>query len=204
VVGRYVHLRRTGRRYNGYCPFHDDRRTPSLVVFPESERWWCFGACHAGGDVFDFVMKAEGISFPEAVRRLGGGLPSPRRFPSPPPIEKKDVERPVSSDAHYALLTTAAEVYHAALLANPKALAYASSRGLDTDTVREFRLGFAARRLKCYLAFRSWSEELAADLGLIDPRGREWSRRCEAIPRMPSTWWGAPCLVFGAPSAPST
>ena len=60
------------------------------------------------------------------------------------------------------LLTTAVEVYHAALLANPKALAYASSRGLDGDTVRGFRLGFAAGRLKRYLAFRGWSDELAA------------------------------------------
>lgn len=184
VVGRYVQLRRTGRRYNAYCPFHDDRNTPSLVVFPEDGRWWCFGACNAGGDVFDFVMKAEGISFPDAVRRLGGGCLAPRRFPSPPPIEKKDVERHVLSDAHYALLTTAAEVYHAALLANPQALAYASSRGLDADTVREFRLGFAAGRLKRYLAFRGWSEELAADLGLIDPRGREWYRGRLVIPEV--------------------
>jgi len=184
VVRRYVQLRRTGRRYNGYCPFHDDRRTPSLVVFPESGRWWCFGACNTGGDVFDFVMKAEGISFPEAVRRLGGGRLMPRRFPPPPPIEEKDVGRPVLSDAHYALLTTAVEVYHAALLANPKALAYASSRGLDGDTVREFRLGFAAGRLKRYLAFRGWSEELAADLGLIDPRGREWYRGRLVVPEV--------------------
>jgi len=176
VVGRYVNLRRTGRRYVGYCPFHDDRCTPSLVIFPESGRWWCFGACNAGGDVFDFVMQAEGISFPEAVRRLGDGRLAPRRFPSPPPIKKGDVKQPVLDEAHYALLTTAVEVYHAALLASPKALAYASSRGLDGDTVREFRLGFAAGRLKRYLAFRGWSEELAADLGLIDPQGREWYR----------------------------
>ena len=181
VVGRYVNLRRTGRRYSGYCPFHDDRR-PSLVVFPESARWWCFGACNAGGDVFDFVMKAEGVSFPEAVRRLDGGRLTPRRFPPPPPI--KGGEQRVLSEAHYALLDTAVEVYHAALLANPRALAYASSRGLEAGTVREFRLGFAAGRLKRYLAFRGWSEELAADLGLIDPRGREWYRGRLVVPEV--------------------
>jgi len=186
VVGRYVQLRRSGRRYVGFCPFHDDRRTPSLVIFPESGRWWCFGACNAGGDVFDFVMQAEGVSFPEAVRRLGGGHLSPPRATPPPPIREKEkgIEQRVLCDAHYALLTTAVEVYHAALLANPKALAYASSRGLNADTVQEFRLGFAAERLKRYLAFRGWSEELAADLGLIDPRGREWYRERLVFPEM--------------------
>lgn len=174
VVGRYVHLRRAGRRYSGFCPFHDDRRTPSLVVFPESGRWWCFGACNEGGDVFDFVMKAENVPFPEALRRLDGALLSPRKAPPPPPIEGEGVEQRVLMDAHYSLLSTAVEVYHAALLANRKALAYVSSRGLDAGTVREFRLGFAADRLKRYLAFRGWSDELAADLGLIDSRGREW------------------------------
>jgi DNA primase len=185
IVGRYVHLRRSGRRYVGFCPFHDDRRTPSLVVFPESGRWWCFGACNGGGDVFDFVMQAEGVSFLEAVRRLGGDRCPPPSTTPPPPIRKRDQsKRRMLSDAHYALLTTAMEVYHAALLANPRALAYASSRGLDEDTVQEFRLGYAARRLKRYLAFRGWSDELAADLGLIDSRGREWYRGRLVIPEI--------------------
>jgi DNA primase len=185
IVGRYVALRRSGRRYVGFCPFHDDRRTPSLVVFPESSRWWCFGACNAGGDVFDFVMQAEGISFLEAVRRLGGEHLSPPSVVSPPPTKRRDEsKRGVLRDAHYALLTMAVEVYHAALLANPRALAYTSKRGLDEDTVRKFRLGFAAGRLKRYLAFRGWSDELAADLGLIDSRGREWYRGRLVIPEV--------------------
>ena len=185
VAGRYVHLRRSGRRYLGLCPFHEDH-DPSLVIFPESGRWWCFGACNAGGDVFDFVMQAEGVSFPEAVRRLGGGHLSPPRATPPLPIKEKGkgIEQRVLSDAHYALLTTAVEVYHAALLANPKALAYVSGRGLDGDTVREFRLGFAAGRLKRYLAFRGWSDELAADMGLIDSRGREWYRGRLVVPEV--------------------
>jgi DNA primase len=197
VAGRYVHLRRSGRRYVGLCPFHDDRRTPSLVIFPESGRWWCFGACNGGGDVFDFVMQAEGMSFSEAVRRLGDGhLAPPRAAPLPPIKQKeKDIEPLVLSDAHYGLLTTTVDVYHAALLANPRALAYAESRGLDIDTVREFRLGFAAGRLKRYLAFRGWSDELAADLGLIDSRGREWYRGRLVIPEVRGDPPRAICLV---------
>jgi DNA primase len=174
VVGRYVELRPSGQRYSGFCPFHADRKSPSLVVYPESGRWWCFGACGEGGDVFDFVMKAEDVEFPEAVKRLGGGSLSPRKFAPPPAVEEREADRPALSDAHYALLTTAVEVYHAALLANRTVLGYTSDRGLDADTVREYKLGFAQGRLKRYLALRNWSDELAADMGLVDAKGREW------------------------------
>jgi len=174
VVGRYVELRSSGQRYSGFCPFHADRKSASLVVYPESGRWWCFGACGEGGDVFDFVMKAENVDFPEAVKRLGGGLLSPRKFAPPAPVEERERERPTLSDAHYSLLTTAVEVYHAALLADRRVLGYTSERGLDADTVREYKLGFAQGRLKRYLALRNWSDEMAADMGLVDDKGREW------------------------------
>jgi len=91
-------------------------------------------------------------------------------------------------------------VYHAALLANPKALAYASGRGLDADTVREFRLGYAAGRLKRYLAFHGWSEELAADLGLVDSRGREWYRGRLVIPEV----WGDRAIYLVGRTVPGT
>ena len=55
---------------------------------------------------------------------------------------------------------------------------------MDADAVREFRLGFAAGRLKRYLAFRGWSEELAANLGLVDSCGREWYRGRLVVPEM--------------------
>jgi DNA primase len=184
VVGRYVQLRRSGHRYSGYCPFHDDRRSPSLVVYPEDGRWWCFGACNAGGDVFDFVMKAENVTFPEAVRRLGGGLLSPPRAKPPPPIEGGGPNKRVLTETHFAVLTMAVEVYHAALLASPQALGYVTSRGLDQSAVHEFKLGFAQGRLKRYLAFRNWPEDLAQDLGLLDPRGREWYRGRLVIPEV--------------------
>jgi len=137
-----------------------------------------------GGDVFEFVMRAEGVSFPEAVHRLGSGYLSPPMTTPPPPVRSRGEEQRVLTGAHYTLLTTAVEVYHAALLANPQALAYAASRGLDAGTVREFRLGYAAGRLKRYLAFRGWLEELAADLGLVDSRGREWYRGRLVVPEV--------------------
>jgi len=107
------------------CKSHagHDNHDPSLVVFPESGRWCCFGAYNDGGDVFGFVMQVEGVPFPEAVRRLGGGQLSPPGATPPSPLKERGVEERVLTDAHYALLTTAVEVYHAALLSNPLALA---------------------------------------------------------------------------------
>src|SRR5512135_1874890 len=65
-----VKLRRAGKNYTGFCPFHPNSRTPAFVVFPESGTWRCFGACNEGGDIFKFMMKKEGWDFPEAMRRL--------------------------------------------------------------------------------------------------------------------------------------
>lgn len=68
VVGHYVTLRPRGRNLSGCCPFHDDRQ-PSLVVYPEKQRFHCYG-CGVQGDVLDFLMRVESLRFPEAVRTL--------------------------------------------------------------------------------------------------------------------------------------
>ncbi len=67
-IGQSIKLRKSGNRFTGLCPFHSDRKTPSLVVYP-SQDWHCFG-CGAGGSVIDFVMKIENISVKEAIGRL--------------------------------------------------------------------------------------------------------------------------------------
>ena len=68
LIGRYVELRRAGRNWKGLCPFHSEK-TPSFNVNPDRQIFHCFG-CHEGGDVIGFLMKHDGLSFPEAVRNL--------------------------------------------------------------------------------------------------------------------------------------
>ena len=68
LVGRTVSLKRTGRSYKGLCPFHDEK-TPSFNVNPDRGTYYCFG-CQEGGDVFSFLQKSEGLSFPEALEML--------------------------------------------------------------------------------------------------------------------------------------
>ena len=81
VVARHVKLKRAGRELTGLCPFHNEK-TPSFTVSEEKGFFHCFG-CGAHGDVIGFVMRQEGLSFPEAVERLAGeaGLEVPKATP---------------------------------------------------------------------------------------------------------------------------
>ena len=60
IVSDSVALKKSGRNYTGFCPFHTNTKTPSFVVFPETQTWRCFGACADGGDIFSYVMKLNG------------------------------------------------------------------------------------------------------------------------------------------------
>src|SRR3989344_7460956 len=82
VIGEYVQLRRSGINLKANCPFHSEK-TPSFMVSRERGLWKCFG-CGEGGDVFAFIQKHEGLSFPEVLRiladRAGVTLPERRAF----------------------------------------------------------------------------------------------------------------------------
>jgi DNA primase len=87
VEGRGVTLQRKGKNWVGLCPFHEDRE-PSLVVNPEKQLWNCFGACSgnggkSGGDVFAFVARKDGVTFLEAMKKLGYEEPAHGVTPSP-------------------------------------------------------------------------------------------------------------------------
>lgn len=68
VAQSYVQLRRRGRTYTGLCPFHSEK-TPSFVVYPETQSFYCFG-CGAGGDVITFIKKINNVDYVEAVKTL--------------------------------------------------------------------------------------------------------------------------------------
>ena len=74
IIGSHVRLRRAGRNHVGLCPFHDEK-TPSFSVNAERGFFHCFG-CGAGGTVFDFVMKTEGLTFAEVAERMGRSVDS--------------------------------------------------------------------------------------------------------------------------------
>ena len=76
IIEEHVDLRHAGREYKRLCPFHREK-TPSFSVNEEKGVFYCFG-CGAKGDVFDFIMQLDGVSFPEARARLGIASTPPR------------------------------------------------------------------------------------------------------------------------------
>jgi hypothetical protein len=71
IAERYTKLRKSGSRYTGICPFHSEK-SPSFWVYPDTNRWYCYGACNTGGDVISLVMKAENIDFKSALTVIKG------------------------------------------------------------------------------------------------------------------------------------
>ena len=138
VIGKRVRLARRGRELLGLCPFHKEK-TPSFTVNEDKGFFHCFG-CGAHGDVIGFVMRDEGLSFPEAVERLAGdaGLALPARDPRAAAREKQRLSL-------FEVVEAAAKWFEAEL-AGPRgaqARRYLEGRGVDEATRATFRLGYA-------------------------------------------------------------
>jgi DNA primase len=139
IVGRKVVLKRkNASEHAGLCPFHNEK-TPSFTVSDKKGFFYCFG-CHEKGSAIDFVMKTEGLSFPEAVEKLANevGLPVPRAAPG----ERERAERASSLQG---AVEQAALWFHKQLRlpVGRGALDYLRGRGLSDDTIDDFRLGFS-------------------------------------------------------------
>ena len=142
VIGDYLKLRKTGaQNYTGLCPFHKEK-TGSFSVNATHGYYYCFG-CHEKGDVFNFVMKMESLSFPEAVRAVAtkAGIPLPKReFSSPEEAREAGLRRQLI-DIHEA-----ATQYFEAQLKSPEAARareYLTSRAVSAETIKTFRIGYA-------------------------------------------------------------
>jgi DNA primase len=135
-----VPLRKKGRYFTACCPFHSEK-TPSFVVFPDSQTWHCFGACGTGGDIFTYVQRRENVDFAEALRLLAekAGVQLRARTPEQRQHEAR-LERLRS------LLSEAARFYHQRLLNAPDAAEardYVARRGLSEATLAQFQIGYA-------------------------------------------------------------
>ncbi len=140
VVGRYVELQPTGSSFKANCPFHQER-TPSFYVWPDRQLWKCFGACGEGGDVIAFLMKAESMDFPEALRSLAaeGG------------VQLAYLARQRKRDEHeglYRLMGQAAAYFRQNLRQEydrnaQKARAYLAQRQISPAMVEAFEIGLS-------------------------------------------------------------
>lgn len=165
IIARRVKLTRRGREHVGLCPFHKEK-TPSFTVNEEKGFYHCFG-CGEHGSVIDFVMKTEGLTFPEAVERLAGA--AGMEVPVDSPEERERVRRRQSL---YDVVEAASVFFEKSLrMAEGKdAMAYLAGRGVDEAALRRFRLGYAPERrgaLKAELARDGITEQQMADAGLV-------------------------------------
>jgi len=136
VLQEYIQLRKSGANFKALCPFHNEK-TPSFMVSPEKQIWHCFG-CSEGGDIFGFVMKIEGVEFPEALRILAkkAGVELRREDPT---LQNKKTRL-------LDICKLTAAYYHKVLLESPKAefvREYLKSRQIDSDTTEQFKLGYS-------------------------------------------------------------
>jgi len=172
LVSETVQLRRSGKNYTGFCPFHENTRTPAFVVFPESGTWRCFGQCNEGGDIFKFVMKKEGWDFSEALHFLAerAGI----ELKPPTPDEQATAEE---HDALRQLLESAVTFYRHNLFNTPAggvALEYLrKQRGLKDEIIEAFGLGYAPDSWDAvtrYFLTKDYKEEDLLAAGLVSER----------------------------------
>lgn len=172
LVSETVQLRRSGKNYTGFCPFHTNTRTPAFVVFPETGTWRCFGQCNEGGDIFGFVMKKEGWDFSEALRNLAD-----RAGVELKPLTPQEQEALEEHDHLRELLEEAVAFYRHNLLhtsAGKPVLEYLhQKRGLTDETIETFGLGYAPNAweagLKHFLE-KGYSQEDLIACGLLSER----------------------------------
>ena len=141
LVSQSVKLRRSGKSYTGFCPFHTNTRTPAFVVFPDSGTWRCFGQCNEGGDVFRFVMKKEGWDFATTLRYLAEKAGVQLEAPTPERVAEEETHARIRG-----LLEDAVTLYRHHLTQTPAgkpAFDYLLKRGLTPATIELFGLGYA-------------------------------------------------------------
>lgn len=155
--------RRSGASWKALCPFHDEK-TPSFYIYPDEGRWHCFGACSEGGDVFDFLIQAEGLSFPEAVSDL-----ATRAGIALHPTNGGDGDTVKTKPLH-DVLAAASEWYGQQLLGQrgKPGRDFLAERQYDPQVaVREFGCGYAPDGgLLDALREQGWSDDVLVQAGL--------------------------------------
>jgi DNA primase len=185
IIGDYIKLKKAGaQNYAGLCPFHGEK-TPSFSVHATRQFYHCFG-CGVSGDVFSFVQKIENITFPEAVRLVAQklGIPLPKATYSSP-AEAKDAKL----RAQLLEAQERAATFFQECLKPPegaRAREYLQGRGLDAETIGQFRIGYAPDSgflLRDRLA-NEFSEEVLRESGLFSWK-QEDSRQSSVVGHQP-------------------
>ena len=162
VVGAYVKLEKAGANLKGLCPFHQEK-SPSFMVSPARGSYYCFG-CGAKGDIFSFVEQFEGLDFMGALKVLAdrAGVE----------IKKEDPSAKTERERLFKIMEFASLFYHKGLSESESAKEYLKKRGVEVQTIRAWRLGYAVsewRALYGYLISKGFTAEEMLKAGLVKP-----------------------------------
>jgi len=136
IVSRYLPLKKSGSNFKANCPFHKEK-TPSFTVTPSKGIFHCFG-CGKGGDVFSFLMEMESYGFAEAYQVLAkdAGIDLSR-------YQNASKSEANEDESIYQANQFALEYFHEALQSNKKAGSYLENRGINAESIKSFKFGFA-------------------------------------------------------------
>lgn len=173
VISDYINLKKTGKNYQGLCPFHQEN-TPSFTVNPDNQFYYCFG-CGKGGDLFNFVMEIENITFYESLKLLAKRanieLPNKRGY-----SKKHNKKREQIFEIH----NLAAKFFNYLLLnkqvAN-SAFKYLKNRGYNEKDIERFHIGYAPDKwhsLYNFLKKRDYNDQILVDSGLIGNKNKNY------------------------------
>ncbi|TET94215.1 DNA primase [Candidatus Aerophobetes bacterium] len=135
IISHYLPLKKAGKNYKALCPFHQEK-TPSFMVSPEKQLFHCFG-CGAGGNVFNFVMKWEKISFPEAVKMIG------EKVGISVAVINEEAGRGVLKEELYRTNERVADLFQQELKRMVSVKKYLKQRGFIPEVIDKFRVGWA-------------------------------------------------------------
>ncbi len=162
IIGSYIKLEKAGINWKARCPFHNEK-TPSFFISTARQSYYCFG-CHEKGDIFTFVEKFEGVDFKGALFAL-----AEKAGVNVSAYSSKEDSREERDSLHLAL-EEAAKFFEANLKNSPKAKEYLEKRGVNEESIKKWRIGFAEdawRHLYDTLQDRGFKREILLEAGLI-------------------------------------
>lgn len=180
IISTYLTLKKAGTNYKAPCPFHSEK-SPSFMVSPERQTYKCFG-CGEGGDVITFVEKMEGLDFYNALKLLAEKAGIRLKTDS---VRYGDSNHSADKKTKiFEINDWTAKVYAKILVDHPKALAarkYLDTRGLDSETIARFEIGYAPNSWDFLLRFLSSKgftdkEAVEAGVAIAGDRGKAYDR----------------------------
>lgn len=170
VVSSYIKLDQAGSNLKAKCPFHNEK-TPSFFISPDRGTYYCFG-CGAKGDIFTFVEEFEGLDFRGALKLLADKAGVVLEAYNP----KEESEK----EKLYRIMMEASMFFEKNLKGNPGVLTYLKNRGINNESIKNFRLGFAKndwRELYSFLKNKGFNETEIEKVGLIKKRDKGYYDR---------------------------